>query len=79
MPYYNTCPNCSASLDPGERCCDCEPGQYPRIADKLDSAGGDMNLFLEALDKSFFSRIINNAPGVTITEDKTQKKGCMYE
>lgn len=24
MPYYNTCPNCGANLDPGERC-DCKP------------------------------------------------------
>lgn len=23
MPYYYTCPNCGANLDPGERC-DCE-------------------------------------------------------
>lgn len=23
MPYYNTCPNCGANLDPGEPC-DCE-------------------------------------------------------
>ncbi len=23
MPYYWTCPNCGAHLDPGERC-DCE-------------------------------------------------------
>lgn len=23
MPYYWTCPNCGANLDPGERC-DCE-------------------------------------------------------
>jgi len=22
MPYYHTCPHCSANLDPGERC-DC--------------------------------------------------------
>lgn len=23
MPYYNTCPNCGSSLDPGESC-DCQ-------------------------------------------------------
>lgn len=24
MPYYDTCPDCGANLDPGERC-DCQP------------------------------------------------------
>ena len=27
MPYYKTCPDCGAHLDPGERC-DCKDGNY---------------------------------------------------
>lgn len=37
MPYFNTCPNCGASLDPGETC-DCtseEEERKTRIEDYI--------------------------------------------
>jgi len=34
MPYYNTCPDCGSTLDPGERC-DCQkPVPYLEEIDK---------------------------------------------
>ena len=35
MPYYNTCPNCGSSLDPGESC-DCK--------DEKEETDGDNQL-----------------------------------
>lgn len=33
MPYYETCPDCGAHLDPGERC-DCQPrSQFLSVSD----------------------------------------------
>ena len=36
MPYYNTCPNCGAHLDPGERCT-CRNKQAAIVPDKLEA------------------------------------------
>lgn len=35
MPYYNTCPNCGANLDPGEKCT-CQAEKPPEMVKGKD-------------------------------------------
>lgn len=46
MPYYKTCPECSAHLDPDERC-DCQkksPGNQPE-----DANGVHENIYMDSV------------------------------
>lgn len=40
MPEYRVCPDCGASLDPGERC-DCEKNSAPDAANIRDGKHGE--------------------------------------
>lgn len=51
MAYYNTCPNCGANLDPGERC-DCmrerkNREEFYRIIAKRTSKTGQLSFSLK--------------------------------
>lgn len=61
MAFYNTCPLCGATLDPGERC-DCESEQEKRSESfahkiRLDRGTGQYSFILDGKGLAYDAKI----------------------
>lgn len=59
-PYFNTCPNCGANLDPGERC-DCETRRF------VESEAAKRGMHLEQFEGNPTRYFLVNAEGKKVS------------